>query len=116
MACQHGRLAGYNMAGRSEPYTSTPFFWSAQHGLGLYYAGHVADFDRVLYDGEPESHEFIAYYIKGGKARAALGVNRNEEMAAIQELLRQDRMPSPEELDGGSMDVVARLGGEWGKG
>ena len=109
VACQHGRLAGYNMAGRREPYTSVPFFWSAQHGLGLYYAGHAEGFDRIVYDGEPESHAFIAYYVKDGAVRAALGVNRNREMAAIQELLREGRMPSPARLEGGDVDVVALL-------
>ena len=92
-ACQHGALAGRNMAGGSEVYAGVPFFWSAQQ-IALYYVGHASGFDEVVHDGAPEEGPFIAYYLHQDRLLAALGVERNAELAALEELMRQRRLPS----------------------
>lgn len=98
VACQHGRIAGYNMAGKSEAYESVPFFWTAQQGAQIRYVGYVKAYDDILFDGKVEAQEFIAYYKKEGELKAALGLNRDREMTMIEELLRIKKMPSPEEV------------------
>lgn len=98
VACQQGRVAGYNMAGRSETYRSVPFFWTAQQGTNFRYLGHVKDFDDVIYEGSVEDQEFMAYYLKDGKVGAILGVSRDQAMAAAEHLLYHDRMPASERL------------------
>ena len=84
-----------------------PFFWSAQK-LALYYVGHADATADIVIDGEPGRGPFIAYYCRGGRVVAALGVERNAEMAALQELARLNRLPRADEVER-SFDAVARL-------
>jgi NADPH-dependent 2,4-dienoyl-CoA reductase/sulfur reductase-like enzyme len=108
LACQHGALAGRNMAGGSEAWTGVPFFWSAQQ-IALYYVGHARGFDEIVYDGAPEEGPFIAYYLRGDRLLAALGVERNAEMAALEELMRRQRLPAAAALRAGSFRSLGTL-------
>ncbi|MDX1546163.1 MAG: FAD-dependent oxidoreductase [Rhodothermales bacterium] len=109
LAGQHGRLAGLNAAGRPTAFRSVPFFWTAHFGTNLRYVGHAGDYDEVLFDGDPDDRDFIAYYVRGGAVRAALGVGRDQQMAALEELMRREELPSLESLRAGSVDLVAQL-------
>ena len=84
LACEHGTLAARNMLGQRIAYAGVPFFWSAQK-LALYYVGHADASADVWIDGEPGHGPFIAYYSHDGNVVAALGVERNAEMAALQD-------------------------------
>lgn len=109
LACQHGRLAGENMAGKDKAYDSVPFFWTAQHGLQIRYLGYTSGYDRIVVDGDIEQREFIAYYIKDGMVKAALGIHRDKEMAALNELIRMDRVPPVKDLEKHQVDLVQHL-------
>lgn len=119
LACQHGRIAGTNLAAESagasadgqrpEPYRSIPFFWTVHFGVSLRYVGHATEWDEIIYDGSPEERRFIAFYVKGEQVLAACGVDRDTEMAAIEELMRRRRMPSLVDLKRKGVDYVARL-------
>jgi NADPH-dependent 2,4-dienoyl-CoA reductase/sulfur reductase-like enzyme len=109
LACQHGRLAGYNAAGRSLPYRGIPYFWTVHFDVRLRYVGHATEWDDILYDGDPQSGQFIAYYVKGKHTLAAAGVNRDRDMAAIHELMRREIMPTPDTLRQQPVDVVTLL-------
>lgn len=107
LACEQGSLAARNMLGQQLAYAGAPFFWSAQK-LALYYVGHADARADVWIDGEPEHGPFIAYYSYDGHVVAALGVERNAEMAALQELARMKKLPRAEELSSG-FDAPAYL-------
>jgi NADPH-dependent 2,4-dienoyl-CoA reductase/sulfur reductase-like enzyme/nitrite reductase/ring-hydroxylating ferredoxin subunit len=109
LAGQHGRLAGRNMAGARQPFRSVPFFWTRHFGTSFQYIGHASSWDEILYDGDPAEQSFIAYFIEDGRAKAVAGAGRGQELAAIQHLMRQDRMPAADELRTGSVDLVGRL-------
>lgn len=109
LACQHGRLAGYNLAGVEQPYRNVPYFWTAHFGTSIRYVGHASSWDDIIYDGMPEDREFIAFYVEDDQVLAACGTGRDAEMAAIEELLRRDLMPSIDELRSGSVDYASRL-------
>ncbi len=114
LACQHGRIAGTNLAaagGNVEPapYRSVPFFWTAHFGTSIRYVGHATEWDEIIYDGSPEEREFIAFYVKGDQVLAACGLNRDSEMAAIEELMRRRRMPTIVDLKRKDVDYMARL-------
>lgn len=109
LAGQHGRLAGRNMAGERRPYRSVPFFWTRHFGTSFQYMGHATAWDEVLYDGDPADRSFIAYFVAGDRIRAVAGAGRGKELAAIQHLMRQDHMPTPEALRTGSVDLLERL-------
>lgn len=110
LACQHGRLAGENMAGKNKAYESVPFFWTAQHGHQIRYVGHTPDYDRILIDGDIKQRKFIAYYVKDGIVKSALGIRRDKEMAALNELIRMDRVPPVKDLEKHQIDLLQHLG------
>ncbi|MBC8153181.1 MAG: FAD-dependent oxidoreductase [Bacteroidetes bacterium] len=97
VAGQQGHVAGLNMAGRAQAYDVVPFFWSNQQGKRLNYIGHATRIDDIVYDGSPEADEsFLAFYVQDGEIKAATGLKRDADMAIIQQLMREKRMPSVE--------------------
>lgn len=105
-AQQQGRVAAHNMAGKTTGYDGVPFFWTRQFDLGLSYVGHAASWDELIFQGDVSAQDFLAFYVKDGRALAVAGMNRDREMAAVEELMRQDRVPTPDELRGGRVNVL----------
>jgi apoptosis-inducing factor 3 len=103
-AMQQGRTAARNMAGGHEPFTAVPFFWTTQFGARLNYVGHAKDWDKILIQGDVQQQDFLALYVKDGHILAVAGMNRDREMADWEELIRQNRVPSPDELTENSVN------------
>ncbi|MBE9048257.1 FAD-dependent oxidoreductase [Pleurocapsales cyanobacterium LEGE 10410] len=95
LAAQHGRIAAANMLdnGSKTVTTVVPFFWSGQYDLKLRYVGHAEKWDEVKVDGDLDEPKFLAYYLQDNKVMAVAGVNREQEIAAISELMRGQKMP-----------------------
>ncbi|HEX8423452.1 MAG TPA: FAD-dependent oxidoreductase, partial [Pyrinomonadaceae bacterium] len=109
-AQQQGRTAAHNMLGRDVPFDGVPFFWTRQFDAGLLYVGHASAWDEIIYQGEVSSGDFLAFYAKDGRVLAVAGMNRERDMAAVEELFRLDRMPTPDRLRERAADFVALLG------
>ena len=99
LAAQQGRIAAINML---HQYTSdrqsvsdiVPFFWSGQYDLKLRYVGHAEQWDEVYIDGDlAEEPEFLAFYLQNNQVMAVAGINRDRDICAISELMRQQKMP-----------------------
>ncbi|MEJ2718052.1 MAG: oxidoreductase C-terminal domain-containing protein [Deltaproteobacteria bacterium] len=86
------------MAGKRVAYESVPFFWTTQAGLYFRYVGHAEQWDEIIIRGDVSAQDFVAFYVKNGRVRAAAGNNREKEMGAIEELMRMNKMPSPDEV------------------
>ncbi|HEX7333821.1 MAG TPA: FAD-dependent oxidoreductase [Pyrinomonadaceae bacterium] len=108
-AQQQGRTAARNMLGRDIAFEGVPFFWTRQFDAGLLYVGHAKWWDEIIFHGEVSSHDFLAYYVKNNRVLAVAGMNRDREMAAIEELMRLDRMPSFEQLKWGDVNLLDLL-------
>ncbi len=96
LAAQQGRIAAANMLGKNKPCSVAeivPFFWSGQYDLKLRYVGHAEAWDEVYIDGDLEQPEFLAFYLQDNKVMAVAGINRDRDIAAISELMRQQKMP-----------------------
>jgi len=106
---QQGRIAGHNMAGRKTPYQSVPFFWTTQVGLYFRYVGFTKTWDDIIFHGDVSSKTFTAYFVKDGRVQAVAGTASDRDMAAIEELMRMDRMPTPEELRAESFNIETWL-------
>lgn len=104
---QHGRRAAHAMAGKELLYDNIPFFWTAQAGLQLNYVGHASEWDEIIFQGDIESQEFIAFYSKGGRILAAAGNNKDKEMDAVEELMRRGVMPPADQFRSKSPDLVS---------
>ncbi|GAK61117.1 uncharacterized NAD/FAD-dependent dehydrogenase [Candidatus Vecturithrix granuli] len=103
---QQGRDAAHNMAGKQVANQSVPFFWSKQTDFNIRYVGYAKDWEEVILDGDLASKKFLAFYIKHGKVYAVAGAKRDQEMAAIHELMRLNKMPTPDELRGKPLNIL----------
>ena len=108
-AMQQGRVAAHNMAGNAVAYDSVPFFWTRQFDVGLLYVGHAASWSEIIFQGSVAARDFLAFYLKDDQVLAVAGMNRDREMAAIEELMREDRMPSRTQLKDGFPDLLELL-------
>ena len=108
-AMQQGRIAAQNMMGKQISYDSVPFFWTRQFDVGLLYVGHANQWDEIIYQGDLSARDFLAFYIKGNSVVAVAGMNRDQEIAAIEELMRLSRMPTAAQLKEGSSNFLELL-------
>lgn len=108
-AQQQGRVAARNMAGRDVAFEGIPFFWTQQFELTLRYVGHAATWDEIIYQGDVASHDFLAFYVKDQRVLAVAGMNRDRELAAVEALMKLDRMPTREQLKFGGVNVLDLL-------
>jgi apoptosis-inducing factor 3 len=108
-AQQQGRVAAHNMTGRPTRFDGVPFFWTRQFDTGLLYVGHAPSWDEIVYAGDVAAQDFIAFYVKDGRVLAAAGVNRDRDMAALEELFRLNLMPEAKELKVEATDFAALL-------
>ena len=97
-AQQQGRTAARNMMGRNVMFDAVPFFWTRQFDVGLIYVGHATKWDEIIYRGDLAAHNFLAFFVKDNRVLAVAGMNRDRELAAAEELLRLDLMPTREQL------------------
>jgi 3-phenylpropionate/trans-cinnamate dioxygenase ferredoxin reductase subunit len=88
VAFQQGRYAGRAMLGESEPYRELPYFFSdLADWASLEYVGPATEWDEVLFRGDRDSGEFLAWYLKDGRVAAALSVDRSEDLSHARRLL-----------------------------
>ena len=100
-ALQQGRTAAHNMAGNRTAYTAVPFFWTKQFGKSLRYVGHAKDWDKIIFQGDVDKHDFLAFYVKDNTILAVAGMNRDRDMAIWEERIRKDGILSPDQLSDG---------------
>ncbi|WGV24121.1 FAD-dependent oxidoreductase [Halotia branconii] len=108
VAAQQGRIAAHNMAGKSVKFRGLPFFWTMQFKFPLRYVGHAESWDEIIIDGDLQKQEFIAFYVAKNQVLAVATSHRDQETAAISELMRLNQMPSIDELRNGKVDFVNR--------
>ncbi len=106
-AQQQGIVAARNMAGQNDDMNHhVPFFWTSQWGFSLRYVGHAEGWDEIIYRGNPDEKNFIAFYIKEGKLKAAAGSKHDQEMAAIEFILRDVLPLTPDQMRDEGFDLV----------
>lgn len=92
-AQQHGKAAAFSMAGRGAPFAGVPFFWTDQHGLSMAFVGCLRGWDDVVFHGDVEQRDFLAFYLAGDRLLGAGGTRRSQ-LSAFAELMRQHILPS----------------------
>ncbi|MEO6908562.1 MAG: FAD-dependent oxidoreductase [Abditibacteriaceae bacterium] len=108
VALQHGKTAARNMLDKQESVLEhVPFFWTTQWDLTLAYVGHATVWDEIVYQhGNPSEKTFVGYFLKDGKFQAAAGVNRDEDLSALEFLLQQGKCPDAAQLLDENFDLV----------
>jgi NADPH-dependent 2,4-dienoyl-CoA reductase/sulfur reductase-like enzyme len=109
VAQQHGRVAALNMAGRPTRYEAVPVFWTIQYLKRLDYIGHATEWDDLVVHGDLGKPAFLAYYLRGGVVAAAAGFDRDQETAALVELMQMPRVWTAADLGERPSEVLAGL-------
>lgn len=109
VAAQQGRIAAYNMAAQPVEFKGVPVFWTMQFQFPLRYVGHAEQWDEIIFNGDLQKRQFIAFYVKDNQVLAAATSQHDTETAAICELMRLNQMPQPEALRDGSLNLVGLL-------
>ena len=96
-ALNQGPAAARSMLGADQPYDRIPYFFSDQYDLGMEYSGHAPRWERVVFRGQPDKGEFIAFWLDDDR-RVLAGMNANiwDVTGPIQEIIRARR---PVDLD-----------------
>ncbi|HEX4816169.1 MAG TPA: FAD-dependent oxidoreductase [Nonomuraea sp.] len=97
-ALHGGPAAARSMLGRDVVHDPIPYFYTDQYDLGMEFSGDVEGHDEIVYRGDVESLEFIAYWLRDGKVIAGMNVNTWDVVDEIQELIRSGVTVDPKKL------------------
>jgi 3-phenylpropionate/trans-cinnamate dioxygenase ferredoxin reductase component len=97
-ALEQGPAAARSMLGGDDPYDRIPYFFSDQYDVGMEYAGHATEWDEVVFRGDVEAREFIAFWVKDGRLLAGMNVNVWDVTDDIQALIRGGAQVDPAKL------------------
>ncbi|CAG8473690.1 1080_t:CDS:10 [Acaulospora morrowiae] len=86
---------------RLVPFKRIPYFWSAQYGKSLRYAGYASSYDDVIVHGSLEELKFAVYYSRGDKVLAVATLGKDPLASHCAELLRLGLLPSATEIRAG---------------
>jgi 3-phenylpropionate/trans-cinnamate dioxygenase ferredoxin reductase subunit len=96
-ALNQGVTAGRNAAGEAEAYDRVPYFFSDQYETGMEYSGWPVAWDRVVFRGDPDGGEFVAFYLRDDRVVGGANVNVWDVNEHVQRIVRA----------GGPVDVDA---------
>ncbi len=99
-ALNGGKAAAKSMLGQPVEYDRVPYFYSDQYDLGMECSGlpFPDRYDQVVYRGDTDSLEFIAFWLNQGRLIAGMNVNVWDVTDDIQSLIRSARPLDPARL------------------
>jgi 3-phenylpropionate/trans-cinnamate dioxygenase ferredoxin reductase subunit len=87
-ALKQGAAAARNMMGQEAVFDDPHWFWSDQYDHNLQSMGYAPGADEVVVRGSMEQRDFMAFSLKQGVVRAAVGLNRGKEVRRSAGLIR----------------------------
>jgi 3-phenylpropionate/trans-cinnamate dioxygenase ferredoxin reductase subunit len=87
-ALNQGPAAARGMLGEPVSYDRIPYFFSDQYDVGMEYSGFATSWDEVVFRGERESGEFVAFWLRDGRVVAGMNVNVWDVNQHVQALIR----------------------------
>jgi 3-phenylpropionate/trans-cinnamate dioxygenase ferredoxin reductase subunit len=100
-ALNQGPAAARAMLWEDVSYERIPYFFSDQYEVGMEYSGHATEWDEVVFRGDREQGEFIAFWLSTGRVVAGMNVNVWDVNDQVQELIR-----SREQVDAAALRDV----------
>jgi 3-phenylpropionate/trans-cinnamate dioxygenase ferredoxin reductase subunit len=99
-ALNGGKAVALSMLGEQIEYNRVPYFYSDQYDLGMECAGLPlpGTYDQVVYRGDADALEFIAFWLKEGRLVAGMNVNIWDVNDDIQGLIRSAKPLDPARL------------------
>ena len=90
-ALNQGPAAAAAMLGDRVGYDRIPYFYSDQYEVGMEYSGYATSWDRVVFRGDRDGGEFIAFWLRDGRVLAGMNVNVWDVNEHVQALIRSRR-------------------------
>ena len=111
---RHGRAAARSMLGDVAPYADLHSFWSDQYEHAIEYVGYARQWDEFVVRGSLEERRFLAFYMRGGRVAAVMGLNRGGdpeldeagELFAAKALVRDNLEVPPAVLADDRVDLI----------
>jgi 3-phenylpropionate/trans-cinnamate dioxygenase ferredoxin reductase subunit len=95
-AVDQARCAALAVAGRPEPYTALPWFWSDQGAMRIQIAGLWAPEHRQVLRGDPDSGRFSVLHYAGDQLSSVESINSPADHIAARKLIASARRVPPE--------------------
>jgi 3-phenylpropionate/trans-cinnamate dioxygenase ferredoxin reductase component len=76
------------MLGQDMSYDRIPYFFSDQYDVGMEYSGYATSWDQVVFRGDREGGEFVAFWLTDGRVVAGMNVNVWDVNQHVQALIR----------------------------
>ncbi|MDO0916769.1 FAD-dependent oxidoreductase [Streptomyces sp. DT2A-34] len=108
-AQRDGEAVGRAILGRPVPDAGAPWFWSDRHGTRLEAIGTMADAERTVLRGAPESGAFLAFGLRGDRVVAAAAIDRTRDIKAVRRIVDRGIAVDPAELADESADLRSLL-------
>jgi 3-phenylpropionate/trans-cinnamate dioxygenase ferredoxin reductase subunit len=90
-ALNQGPAAAKAMLGEPVSYDRIPYFFSDQYDVGMEYSGYARSWDHVVFRGDANSGEFIAFWLHHNHVVAGMNVNVWDVNEHVQTLIRARR-------------------------
>ena len=88
-ALKQPAVAAAGMLGEPGEYTELPYFFTDQYDLGMEYVGHTSSRDRVVFRGDVDSREFVAFWLDADNhVVAGMNVNVWDVLDQIKNLIQ----------------------------
>jgi 3-phenylpropionate/trans-cinnamate dioxygenase ferredoxin reductase component len=98
-AKDQGAHVAQNLLGASEPFFTSPYFFSDQYDLGMEFRGLTDPFnDELVVRGDLASREFIAFWVRDGALQAAMNVNMWDDGDTLAALVDKRARVEPAKL------------------
>jgi 3-phenylpropionate/trans-cinnamate dioxygenase ferredoxin reductase subunit len=99
-ALNGGKAVALSMLGKQVEYNRVPYFYSDQYDLGMECAGLPSHgtYDQVVYRGDTDALEFVAFWLKDGRLVAGMNVNVWDVNDDLQGLIRSAKPLDPARL------------------
>jgi 3-phenylpropionate/trans-cinnamate dioxygenase ferredoxin reductase subunit len=98
-ALKQPAVAAAGMLGEPAEYTELPYFFTDQYDLGMEYVGHAPTYDRVVFRGDVDRREFVAFWLDtGNRVLAGMNVNIWDVLDDVKRLIRSKRPVDPDRL------------------
>ncbi len=75
------------MVGGRAPFAEVPWLWSDQFDMNLQIAGHPIEWDELVWRGDPEEKQSIAFQLMAGVPVGAIAINNARDMRFARQLI-----------------------------
>ncbi len=98
-ALKQPAVAVAGMLGEPTEYAELPYFFTDQYDLGMEYVGHAPEYARVVFRGDVEGREFVAFWLDAdNRVLAGMNVNIWDVLDDVKSLIRSRAPVDPDRL------------------